>query len=129
MYERYGEAIDATVVVRQDSTSGDREFQRKPGNTAISAQGFEVCVDAGSEVTIFYREPGKQASIPAERTRTGAIGLFMDWAEFPADASPDDKRRIFERVIRALYFLEIPIGEVEIDPASNRWPLPPRPSK
>lgn len=98
-----------------------------PGNTAISAQGFEVSVSGGMEVTVVYREGDKQTSISAERTATGGIGLFMDWAQFPDGAGKDERRSIFERVVRALWFLEIPIGWTEIDPAQSQWPLPPRP--
>lgn len=107
----------------------DQEFRRLPGNIAISTLGFEVSVSGGTEVTVEYKEPGKETSIPAERTRSGGIGLFMDWARFPEGASVNEKRDIFERVVRALWFLDIPISSTEIDSAQKTWPLPQRPMK
>jgi hypothetical protein len=81
------------------------------------------------EVTVEYKEPGKATSIPAERTRNGGIGLFMEWARFPEGASVDEKLDIFERVVRALSFMDIPISSTEIDPAQKMWPLPQRPMR
>ena len=86
-------------------------------------------VSGGMEVTVEYREPDKHVSISAERLRTGAIGLFMDWAQFPEGSTTEEQRSIFERVVHALWFLEIPIGDTEIDRFQNKWPLPPRPGR
>jgi hypothetical protein len=107
----------------------DQEFKRMPGSIAISNQGFEVSVITGMDVSVEYKDAGRQASIPAERVMNGGIGLFMDWANFPEGASAEEKRSIFERVIRALWFMDIPIGEIEINPAEKKWPLPPRPAR
>lgn len=105
------------------------EFRREPGNIAISNQGFEVSVSGATDIKVVYKEPGKEASIPAERSSTGGIGLFMDWAQFPNGTTAEEQRRMFERVIRALWFLEIPISWTEIDESQSRWPLPLRPAK
>jgi hypothetical protein len=100
------------------------EFQRQHGNLAVSSRGFEVEVTGGMEVTVHYREPGRQTKIPAERLINDRIGLFMDWAEFPAGATPEEKREIFERVVHALRFMKIPIGATELGESSRNWPLP-----
>ena len=104
----------------------DCEYQRSPGNVATSALGFTVAVSGGMEVTVEYQEPGKLVSIPAERTRNGGIGLFMEWANFPDATGADERRLIFERVVRALWFLDIAISSTEIDPDQKTWPLPQR---
>jgi hypothetical protein len=105
----------------------NQEFKREPGNVAISALGFEVSVSGGMEVAVEYKESGKVTPIPAERTMSGGIGLFMEWAKFPEGTGLDEKRAIFERVVRALWFLDIPISSTEIDPDQKTWPLPQRP--
>ena len=97
-----------------------------PGNIAISTLGFEVSVSGGMEVTVEYKELGKETSIPAERTTNGGIGLFMEWARFPEGAGVDEKRAIFERVVRALWYMDISISSTEIDPDQKTWPLPQR---
>ena len=107
----------------------DREFERMPGNRAVSVQGFEVSVIGGSEIRVEYQEPGKQVSISAERLTTGGIGLFMNWAEFPDGPSEEEKRTILERVVRGLWAMEISVDETEIHPAEQKWPLPLRPKK
>jgi hypothetical protein len=103
------------------------EFRREAGNTVVSEQGFEVAVEGGMAVTVEYREAGTVTTIPAERLTMGYIGLFMDWAAFPPNATPGEQRQIFERVVRALRFMRIPIGATEVDPSRDNWPLPPLP--
>jgi len=105
------------------------EFHRLYGNLAVSTRGFEVEVTGGSEVAVYYRESGSPTTIPAERLMNGRIGLFMDWAEFPPGSSAERKREIFERVVDALRYMDIPIGATEIDESSPNWPLPPPKAK
>ena len=105
------------------------EFQRQAGNLAVSNRGFEVEVTGGYGVTVYYREQGRETMIPAERLMYDRIGLFMDFAEFPPGATMEDKREIFERVVQALRYMDIPIGATEVDESSPNWPLPPPPEK
>ena len=105
------------------------EFQRRAGNLAVSSRGFEVEVTGGYGVTVYYREQGDETKIPAERLMNDRIGLFMDWAEFPPSATPEEKHEIFERVVQALRYMDIPIGATELDESSPNWPLPPPPEK
>ena len=100
------------------------EFTRQPGNVATSNQGFTVTVNGASEVNVVYEEAGQRTQIPAERTMSG-IGLFMNWAEFPNPATPEQQRLIFERVVRAIWFMGIKIEGTEIT-NSFEWPLPKR---
>jgi hypothetical protein len=105
----------------------EAEFRREAGNKVVSEQGFEVTVGGGMEVTVEYGEAGTVTKIPAERLTMGYIGLFMDWATFPPNTTPEERRQIFERVVRALRFMQIPIGATEVDPSQGNWPLPPLP--
>jgi hypothetical protein len=77
----------------------DRELQRVDGNTAISRHAFKISVLAALEVNVEYKEVGMRLTIPAEKTSTGGIGLFMNWVKFPESAAVDESRVIFERVI------------------------------
>jgi hypothetical protein len=102
------------------------EFTRKPGNVAISSEGFEVSVNGGMDVAVKYSDASASVRIPAERTRYGGIGLFMEWAEFPVAMGIEERREIFLRVVRALRFMDIAIDSTEIDPEQKTWPLPPK---
>jgi hypothetical protein len=73
-------------------------------NGAISKLGFEVSFGNGHTESILFMEAGRVLGISSEMGLNNTVILFVNQIDFPTGTSDAEKRRIFECVVRAIWF-------------------------
>ena len=97
-------------------------------NSVVSRLGFQVDFGNGHTEPMVFREGGVSVRFGCEMGLNRTVILFVTQADFPQGTTKEEKRRIFECVVRAIW-AGIPGWTIDVEhgplPAAD-WALPTR---